>query len=83
MTSRRASSSAAEEPTSSAPPPSETVPAGDPVDVAASATATAPTTAPPNEDAFGNRTTYVAANMLDGRARHLLADGRRRHRRAS
>jgi hypothetical protein len=62
------SSSAAEEPSSSAPPPSETVPVGDPVDVAASATATAPTAAPPNEDAFGNRTTYVAANMLDGRA---------------
>ena len=62
------SSSAAEEPSSSAPPPSETVPAGDPVDVAASATATAPAAAPPNEDAFGNRTTYVAANMLDGRA---------------
>ena len=57
------SSSAVEEPSSSAPPPSETVPAGDPVDVAASATATAPTAAPPNEDAFGNRTTYVAANM--------------------
>ena len=33
------SSSTAEEPSSSAPPPSETVPAGDPVDVAASATA--------------------------------------------
>jgi hypothetical protein len=61
------SSSAAAEPSSSAPPPSETPPAGDPVDVAASATATAPATAPPNEDAFGNRTTYVAANMLDGR----------------
>ena len=44
------------------------MPAGDPVDVAASATATAPAAAPPNEDAFGNRTTYVAANMLDGRA---------------
>jgi hypothetical protein len=62
------SSSAAEQPSSSAPPPSETVPAGDPVDVAASAIATAPAAAPPNEDAFGNRTTYVAANMLDGRA---------------
>lgn len=62
------SSSATEEPSSSAPPPSATVPAGDPVDVAASATATAPAAAPPNEDAFGNRTTYVAANMLDGRA---------------
>jgi len=62
------SSSTVEEPSSSAPPPSETVPVGDPVDVAASATATAPTAAPPNEDAFGNRTTYVAANMLDGRA---------------
>jgi hypothetical protein len=64
-----ASSPAAEEPSSSAPPPSETVPAaGDPVDVAASAIATAPATAPPNEDAFGNRTTYVAANTLDGSA---------------
>jgi hypothetical protein len=64
-----ASSPAAEEPSSSAPPPSETVPAGgDPVDVAASAIATAPAAAPPNADAFGNRTTYVAANMLDGRA---------------
>jgi hypothetical protein len=62
------SSSAAEEPSSSAPPPSETVPPSDPVDVAASATANAPAAAPPNEDAFGNRTTYVAANMLDGRA---------------
>ncbi len=40
---------------------------GDPVDMAAGATATAPRTAPPNVDAFGNRTTYVAANMLDGR----------------
>jgi len=53
--------------TQSAPPPSETVPAGDPVDVASTATATAPRAAPPNADAFGNRTTYVAANMLDGR----------------
>jgi hypothetical protein len=61
-------SSAVEEPSSSAPPPSETVPVGDPVEVAGSATATAPATAPPNEDAFGNPTTYVAANMLDGRA---------------
>ena len=40
---------------------------GDPGDVAAGATATAPRAAPPNVDAFGNRTTYVAANMLDGR----------------
>ena len=44
------------------------MPEGGPVDVAASATATAPAAAPPNEDAFGNRTTYVAGNMLDGRA---------------
>ena len=35
--------------------------------MASTATATAPRTAPPNADAFGNRTTYVAANMLDGR----------------
>ena len=48
-------------------PVSEPAPSGDPVDVASTATATAPQTAPPNEDAFGNRTTYVAANMLDGR----------------
>ena len=42
--------------------------AGDPVDVAATATVTAPPAAPPNADAFGNRTTYVAANMVDGRS---------------
>ena len=51
----------------STPPPSEPVPAGDPVEVASTSTATAPRTAPPNADAFGNRTTYVAANMVDGR----------------
>ena len=34
--------------------------------MARTASASAPRTAPPNEDAFGNRTTYVAANMLDG-----------------
>jgi hypothetical protein len=39
----------------------------DPGDMATGATATAPRAAPPNVDAFGNRTTYVAANMLDGR----------------
>jgi hypothetical protein len=47
--------------------PSDSAPAGDPVDVAAGATAVAPRTAPPNVDAFGNRTTYAASNMLDGR----------------
>jgi hypothetical protein len=54
--------------TSPAQSPSETtpVPTGDPVDVTGLATATAPRTAPPNEDVFGNRTTYAAANMLDG-----------------
>jgi hypothetical protein len=45
---------------------SESAPAGDATDVAGQATATAPRNAPPNVDAFGNRTTYVAANMLDG-----------------
>jgi hypothetical protein len=53
--------------TESAPPPSEPAPAVDPVEVASTAVATAPRTAPPNADAFGNRTTYVAANMVDGR----------------
>jgi hypothetical protein len=48
-------------------PASQLAPSGDPVDVSSAATATAPQTAPPNADAFGNRTTYVAANMLDGR----------------
>jgi hypothetical protein len=47
--------------------PSAPPPAGDPVDVTGTATARAPRSAPPNEDAFGNRTTYVPANMLDGR----------------
>jgi hypothetical protein len=54
-------------PSESSPPPAEPAPTGDPVDVAATASAQAPRTAPPNADAFGNRTTYVAANMLDGR----------------
>jgi hypothetical protein len=56
-------SSSEPEPSSSAP-----APAGDPVDVASTAAASAPSTAPPNADAFGNRTTYTAANMLDGLA---------------
>ena len=50
-------------------PPAETVECSDhrgPRRRRDQATATAPRTAPPNEDAFGNRTTYVAANMLDG-----------------
>lgn len=47
--------------------PSSSTPAGGEADVAGQATATAPRSAPPNEDVFGNRTTYVAANMLDGR----------------
>ena len=58
-------SSAAEE-TESAPP-SESAPPGEPVDVAGQAVATTPRNAPPNVDVAGNRTTYVAANMLDGR----------------
>jgi hypothetical protein len=40
--------------------------AADPVDVAADATAEAPETAQPNQDVNGERTTYDAANMLDG-----------------
>jgi hypothetical protein len=60
--------SSEEPPTESSSAPTEPPPAGDPVDVASAATATAPRTAPPNVDAFGNRTTYVAANMLDGQA---------------
>jgi hypothetical protein len=48
------------------PSPSETAPVGDPVDVAGQAAASAPRTAPPNEDVYGNRTTYAAGNMLDG-----------------
>jgi hypothetical protein len=60
-----ASSAGPEEPPEETPV--EPVPPGDPVDVATTATARAPRTAPPNADAFGNRTTYVAANMLDGR----------------
>jgi hypothetical protein len=47
-------------------PPSELDYSGDAVDLAATSTASAPRTAPPNADVFGNRTTYVAANMLDG-----------------
>jgi len=35
--------------------------------VAGQAVATTPRNAPPNVDVAGNRTTYVAANMLDGR----------------
>ena len=42
-------------------------PGGRPGRGGSTATPTAPRTAPPNADAFGNRTTYVAANMLDGR----------------
>ncbi len=45
---------------------SSEAPEGDPVDVASDATATAPQTAPPNQDIAGNPVTYVAANMLDG-----------------
>ncbi|MBZ5736787.1 discoidin domain-containing protein [Nocardioides mangrovi] len=37
-----------------------------PGDVAADSSVTVPATAPPGQDADGNRTTYVAANMLDG-----------------
>ncbi len=66
-TSSPAESSSAAESDASSPAETESAPTtGDPVDVANQATATAPRTAPPNEDAFGNRTTYVAANMLDG-----------------
>ena len=71
--SAKASPSAADSPSPSAsspagPTPSDTTaaPTGNPVDVAGRATATAPSTAPPNADVFGNRTTYVAGNMLDG-----------------
>ncbi len=52
----------AEDPSSAA-----ATPTGDPVELAAGASAIAPRTAPPNVDVFGNRTTYAAANMLDGR----------------
>jgi hypothetical protein len=50
---------------------SPAVPAGRPNggpggDVAADASVTVPATAPPNQDTSGNRTTYDAANMLDG-----------------
>jgi hypothetical protein len=55
-------------PSSSGPATSEPAAPGEAVDVASSATAVAPRTAPPNADAFGNRTTYDAANMLDGLA---------------
>jgi hypothetical protein len=48
------------------PSTSDSAAAGDPVEVAGQATAQAPRSAPPNVDAFGNRTTYVAGNMLDG-----------------
>lgn len=40
---------------------------GEPGDVAASATARVPATAPPNQDLAGNLVRYEAANMLDGR----------------
>jgi hypothetical protein len=49
------------------PSASQTVPPGEPVDVAGLATATAPKTAPANQDVAGNPVTYVAGNMLDGR----------------
>jgi hypothetical protein len=61
----KAPSSTTEEPANQTP--SAPAPAGNPEDVTRTATARAPRSAPPNEDAFGNRTTYVAANMLDGR----------------
>jgi len=48
------------------PSPSETIPPGEPVDVAGLATARAPSTAPANQDVAGNPVTYVAGNMLDG-----------------
>jgi hypothetical protein len=55
------------EPPASDPPASELDYSGDAVNVATTAVASAPSTAPRNADAFGNRTTYDAANMLDGR----------------
>ena len=62
-----ASTEAAETPSPTPEPsPIETIPAGDPVDVAAQASAQAPSTAPANEDVAGNPVTYVAGNMLDG-----------------
>jgi hypothetical protein len=59
------SSTAPETSASSEPSPSDTA-VGDPTEVAGQASAQAPRTAPPNVDAFGNRTTYVAGNMVDG-----------------
>ncbi len=59
-------SSAPETSASTEPSPSDSAAAGDPTEVAGQASARAPRTAPPNVDAFGNRTTYVAGNMLDG-----------------
>ncbi|MEO6509414.1 MAG: hypothetical protein ABIO16_00375 [Nocardioides sp.] len=59
-------STAPETSASTEPSPSDSAAAGDPTEVAGQATAQAPRTAPPNVDAFGNRTTYVAGNMLDG-----------------
>ena len=62
-----ASTEAAETPSPTPEPsPIETIPAGDPVDVAAQASAQAPSTAPANQDVAGNPVTYVAGNMLDG-----------------
>jgi hypothetical protein len=62
-----ASTEAAETPSPTPEPsPIETIPVGDPVDVAGQASAQAPTTAPANEDVAGNPVTYVAGNMLDG-----------------
>lgn len=51
---------------SDTPTPSETPEPGEPRDVAATATAEVPRTAPPNTDVDGNLVRYEARNLLDG-----------------
>lgn len=53
-------------PPSETPTPTPTETPGEPTDVAPTATATVPRTAPPNTDVDGNLVRYEARNMLDG-----------------
>jgi hypothetical protein len=57
--------SESKEPKPTSKPSSQDKP-GKPADVARSATATVPATAPPNEDVDGNMVRYEGRNMLDG-----------------
>ena len=75
------SSSAVEEPSSSAPPPSETVPAGDPVDVAALGDRHGADGGAPERGRLRQPHDVRRGQHARRARRHLLADGRRRHRR--